>query len=70
MKPKAEWAIDLEAMKARGIITSAEREVKDSRGLGMYQSWLFWEDWARKVCRFSVLFGYLTEVRAELVRDI
>ena len=38
MKPKAEWAIASEAMKARGIITSVEREVKDSRGSGMYQS--------------------------------
>jgi len=36
------------------IITSAEREVKDLRRSGMYQSWLFWQDWARKVCRFSV----------------
>ena len=41
MKPKAEWAIDSEAMKARGIITLAEREVKDSRGSGMYQSFFF-----------------------------
>ena len=32
MKPKAEWAIDSEAMKARGIITSAEREVKGTKG--------------------------------------
>ena len=43
MKPKAEWAIDSEAMKARGIITSVEREVKDSRGSGMYQSCLFFD---------------------------
>ena len=43
------------------LITSVEREVKDSRRSGMYQSWLFWQDWACKVCRFSVLFGYLTK---------
>ena len=43
------------------IFTLAEREVKDSRRSGMYQSWLFWQDWACKVCRFSVLFGYLTK---------
>ena len=22
---------------------------------------IFWQDWAPKVCRFSVLFGYLTK---------
>ena len=43
------------------LVTSAEREVKDSRHSGMYQSCLFWQDWARKVCRFSVLFGCLTK---------
>ena len=40
---------------------SAKRKVKDARRSGMYQSWLFWQDWACKVCRFSVLFGYFTK---------
>ena len=39
------------------LFTSAEREVKDSRRSVDF----FWQDWARKVCRFSVLFGYLTK---------
>ena len=43
------------------VITLAEREVKDSRRSGIYQSCIFWQDWASKVCRFSVLFGYLTK---------
>ena len=43
------------------LITSAEREVKDSRRSVMYQSCNFWQDWASKVCRFLVLFGYLTK---------
>ena len=31
---------------------------------------IFWQDWACKVCRCSVLFGYLTKWEPELVRDI
>ena len=40
------------------VITSAEREVKDSRRSRTYQSCHFLTS---KVCRFSVLFGYLTK---------
>ena len=43
------------------LVTSAEGEVKDSRCSGMCQSCHFWQDWASKVCMFSVLFGYLTK---------
>ena len=44
------------------FITLAEREVKDSRRSGMSPKLLFWgQDWARKVCRFYVLFDYLTK---------
>ena len=44
------------------FITSAEREVKDSRRSANVSKLTFLgQDWARKVSRFSVLFGYLTK---------
>ena len=53
--------IVLYQFKVIKIFTSAEREVTDSRCSGMYQITIFLQDWACKVCRFSVLFGYLTK---------
>ena len=38
------------------VFTSAEREVKEC-----IKVTIFWQDWACKVCRFSVLFGYLAK---------
>ena len=52
------------------LITSAEREVKDSRHLGMYQSYNFL---TRLGMQSLLVFGFIRlfdEVRAELVRDI
>ena len=41
------------------VITLAEREVKDPQESSKVAFW--GQDWARKVCRFSVLFGCLTK---------
>ena len=44
------------------IITSAEREVRIRDAQECIKVDFFWQEWARKVCRFLVLFGYLTKL--------
>ena len=48
------------------IVTSAEREVRDSGRSGID---LFGQDWAREIRRI-LDFRFFDEVKAELVRDI
>ena len=51
--------------------TKIHNSLKHSKRLmHVKRAYVLGQDWARKVYRFSVLFGYFDEVRAELVRDI
>ena len=52
------------------FITSAEREVKDSRRSGMYQSYHFLTRLGMQSLYVFGFFRLFDEVRAELVRDI
>ena len=52
------------------IITSAEREVKDSRRSGMYQSCNFLTRLGKQSLQVFGSIRLFDEVRAELVRDI
>ena len=64
------WNIGVHIFCLNTFITSAEREVKDSRRSGMYQSYNFLTRLGKQSLQVFGSIRLFDEVRAELVRDI